>query len=159
MSYTSALAKAMQQTREVMMENLMRKVYSTHLATAVDGYIMQELRKKLQPPEEKRKVIKGLLMDMFQDNLPLDNIWRVEIRDNHEIHLTDFTMPSSSDTLQKTIPITEAPDFIRNGLAVLQIVQDDTHVDGVGKRISETIFYIVERDSGGDSGKESQRCD
>ena len=94
-----------------------------------------------------------------QEELPLDNVWRVELRENDNVKLTDFTMPSSSTILKRTIPISKAPDFIRNGLAVLQIVQDDTLVDGVGKRISETIFYIVERDSGGDSGKESQRCD
>ena len=103
----------------------------------------------------QRKV--NALMERQLD-LPLDNIWRVELRDNDRVKLTDFTMPSSSPILNKTIPIKDAPSFIRDGLAVLQISQDGVHVDGVGKRISDTVYYVVERTDGGDTRKEGERC-
>lgn len=132
---------------------------SERMSVVLDGYLMKEINDTKTPMDAKHSIIKNLLADMMQMELPLQNIWRVELRENSEIHITDFTMPSSSTTLTKTIPISEAPSFIRNGLAVLQIVQDDTHVDGVGKRISENIFYILEQDCGGDTREESQRCD
>lgn len=120
----------------------------------VDKYIMAEIAK--QHPDTL--VIRNLLADMMQGELPLDNIWRVEIVENHELHLTDFTMPSSSTKLKQTIPISEAPKFIQDGLAVLQILHEDDHVDGIGKRISNSVFYIVERNDGSDPREESERC-
>ena len=93
-----------------------------------------------------------------QEELPLDNIWRVELRENDRVKLTDFTMPSSSAIINKTTTLDNAPQFIRDGLAVLQIARNDVQVEGIGKRISNTIYYILERDDGGDSREEGERC-
>jgi hypothetical protein len=124
------------------------------LDPVADAYIIKELCSKTP----KFGAIKALIAEMFQRELPLDNIWRVELRDNHEVNLTDFTMPSSSDKLKQTIPITDAPKFIRDGLAILQIARDDAQIEGVGKRISDTVYYIVERNDGGYSREEGERC-
>lgn len=125
------------------------------LDVAVDRYIMLEMGKT----HPDVRVIKNLLMDMMrQDELPLDNIWRVELVENHRLKLTDFTMPSSSTKLNETIPISDAPKFIRDGLAILQIPRDDVQISGIGKRISDTVFYIVERNDGADPREEGERC-
>lgn len=125
-----------------------------NLDGVADAYIVKELCSETP----KFGAIKALIAEMFQRELPLDNIWRVELRDNHEVNLTDFTMPSSSDKLKQTIPITDAPKFIRDGLAILQIARDDAQIEGVGKRISDTVYYIVERNDGGYSREEGERC-
>ena len=67
-------------------------------------------------------------------------------------------MPSSSDKLKQTIPITDAPKFIRDGLAILQIARDEALIDGIGKRISDTVYYIVERNDGSDPREKGERC-
>ena len=130
----------------------MRK--NVNLDPVADAYIISELCKK----SPNFDMVKDLIVEMMQRDLPLDNIWRVEIRDNARIKLTDFTMPSSSDIINKTIPITDAPKFIRDGLAILQIARNEALIDGIGKRISDTVYYIVERNDGSDPREKGERC-
>ena len=84
-------------------------------------------------------------------------IW-VELRENDRVKLTDFTMPSSSAIINKTTTLDNAPQFIRDGLAVLQIASDGSLVEGVGKRISDTVYYIVEKVDGEHPREEGERC-
>lgn len=147
MSYTDALAKSMQKIKGEVMNQIFEEVYAKW---GGDKRIDDEIAVDIQVPVFTGERLKALqrkvnaLMERQLD-LPLDNIWRVELRDNDRVRLTDFTMPSSSPILNKTIPIKDAPSFIRDGLAVLQISQDGVHVDGVGKRVSDTVYYVVER--------------
>lgn len=128
-----------------------------------DARIDEEVAKELQVPvftgvrlqALRRKV--NALMER-QEDLPLDNLWRVEIRDNDKVKLTDFTMPSSGATMNKTIKLINAPEFIRNGVSVLQIAPDGTSIEGVGKRISDSVYYITEKLDGSDTREEGQRC-
>ena len=93
-----------------------------------------------------------------QEELPLDNVWRVELRENDNVKLTDFTMPSSSAIINKTTTLNDAPQFIRDGLAVLQITSDGSLVEGVGKRISDSVYYILEKVDGEYPRKEGEGC-
>lgn len=97
------------------------------------------------------------LMGM-QTELPLDNVWRVEMKGSGRVILNDFTMPSASSKIKKIIKLTDAPKFIRDGVSVLQIAPDGTSVEGVGKKIDEDIYYIVERNSGEHPREEGERC-
>lgn len=102
----------------------------------------------------QRKV--NALMERQLD-LPLDNIWRVELRENDKVNLNDFTMPSSSAIMKQTINLKDAPTFIQEGLAVLQITADGSLVENVGKRISENVYYILEK-HGEHPREEGERC-
>ena len=93
-----------------------------------------------------------------QEELPLDNVWRVELRENDNVKLTDFTMPSSSAIINKTTTLNDAPQFIRDGLAVLQITPDGSLVDGVGKRISDSVYYILEKVDGEHPREKGEGC-
>ena len=93
-----------------------------------------------------------------QEELPLDNVWRVELRENDNVKLTDFTMPSSSAIINKTTTLNDAPQFIRDGLAVLQITSDGSLVDGVGKRISDSVYYILEKVDGEHPREKGEGC-
>ena len=94
----------------------------------------------------------------MQVELPLDNVWRVEIKGSGRVILNDFTMPSASSKIKKVIKLTDAPKFIRDAVSVLQIAPDGTSIEGVGKKIDEDIYYIVEKMSGGDTREEGERC-
>ena len=94
-----------------------------------------------------------------QEDLPLENIWRVEVRENHMLKLSDFTMPSASDKLNQIVKLNDAPKFIRDALAVLQISQDGTLIEKVGKRISDSVFYVIEGETDGEHPREEgERC-
>ena len=129
-----------------------------------DKRIDHDVAIELQVPVFAEERLKSLskkvnaLMER-QEDLPLDNIWRVEIRENHELLLSDFTLPSASDKLKQVVKESDAPKFIRDALAVLQISQDGTLVEKVGKRISDSVFYILEGDTDGEhTRKEGERC-
>jgi hypothetical protein len=98
------------------------------------------------------------IMRMVQQEIPLENVWRVEMKGSGRIILNDFTMPSASSKIKKIIKLTDAPKFVRDAISVLQIAPDGTTVDGVGKRIDEDIYYIVERNDGEHTREEGERC-
>jgi hypothetical protein len=98
------------------------------------------------------------IMRMVQQEIPLENVWRVEMKGSGRIILNDFTMPSASSKIKKIIKLTDAPKFVRDAISVLQIAPDGTTVDGVGKRIDEDIYYIVERNDGEYTRKEGEKC-
>jgi hypothetical protein len=98
------------------------------------------------------------IMRMVQQEIPLENVWRVEMKGSGRVILNDFTLPSASSKIKKVIKLTDAPKFIRDAISVLQIAPDGTTVDGVGKRIDEDIYYIVERNDGEHTRKEGERC-
>lgn len=85
------------------------------------------------------------LMQMKQEELKLDSVWRVKVYPDGLVELNDFTMPSKTGKLVDKISQTDIPDWIRDALAVLQIVDDGAIVDGVGRKINEQIYYITER--------------
>lgn len=85
------------------------------------------------------------LMQMKQEELELDSVWRVKVYPDGFVELNDFTMPSKTGKLVDKISQADVPDWIRDALAVLQIVDDGAVVDGVGRKINEQIYYITER--------------
>jgi hypothetical protein len=98
------------------------------------------------------------IMCMAQLEIPLDSVWRVEMKGSGRIILNDFTMPSASSKIKKVINLTDAPKFIRDAVSVLQIAPNGTTVDGIGKKIDEDIYYIVEQNDGGDTREEGEGC-
>jgi hypothetical protein len=98
------------------------------------------------------------IMRMVQQEIPLENVWRVEIKGSGRVILNDFTLPSASSKIKKVIKLTDAPKFIRDAVSVLQIAPDGTSIEGVGKKIDEDIYYIVERNDGEHPREEGERC-
>jgi hypothetical protein len=115
--------------------------------------------KENDPPEMIAMLVADLL-NMKQEDLKLDSIWRVKVYPDGFVEINDFTMPSKTGKLIDKISQAEVPDWIRDALAVLQIVDDGTVVDGVGRKISEQIYYITERKYGNQArskGKEGHK--
>jgi hypothetical protein len=79
------------------------------------------------------------------------------VKQNARVMLDDFTLPSSSVIMRKTINLVDAPKFIQDGVSVLQIAPDGTSIEGVGKRISEDVYYIVESNDGKHTREEGKR--
>jgi hypothetical protein len=124
-------------------------IYDSRLMHIVEGG-------KPESIGEIPSLIKALMR--MQTELPLDNVWRVEMKGSGRVILNDFTMPSASSKIKKIIKLIDAPKFIRDGVSVLQIAPDGTSIEGVGKKIDEDIYYIVERNSGEHTREEGERC-
>jgi len=96
------------------------------------------------------------VMQMKQEELELDSVWRVKVYPDGFVELNDFTMPSKTGKLVDKISQADLPDWIRDALAVLQIVDDGAVVDGVGRKISDQIYYITERKYGNQARSEGK---
>ena len=155
----SSISPLMEKLLHSSMDKVFEEVYDVWGgAEQIDALVAKEILVPVFAGKRLENLMRRVnaIMDR-QEDLPLDNVWRVELRENDRVKLTDFTMPSSSTILNKTIRITNAPDFIQEGLAVLQITADGTLVDGVGKRISDSIYYILEK-HGEHPREEGERC-
>jgi hypothetical protein len=112
------------------------------------GLAMQENKVMMAWKDESPELVKWYLQDLMQmkqEELELDSVWRVKVYPDGLVELNDFTMPSKTGKLVDKISQTDVPDWIRDALAVLQIVDDGAVVDGVGRKINEQIYYITER--------------
>lgn len=112
---------------------------------------MKENKVMMAWKDESPELVKWYLQDLMQmkqEELELDSVWRVKVYPDGLVELNDFTMPSKTGKLVDKISQTDVPDWIRDALAVLQIVDDGVVVDGVGRKINEQIYYITERKYG-----------
>ena len=79
-----------------------------------------------------------------QFDLPLQNIWRVHVLKNGMVELNDFTLPSNSGKLREKFLQEELPQWIQDSLSVMMIVDQGATVEGVGKKITDSIYYLLE---------------
>jgi len=88
----------------------------------------------------------NILIRMVQEqfDLPLQNVWRVNILPTGLVELNDFTLPSNSGKLRETFKQEDLPQWVQDSLSVLMIVDQGATVEGVGKKISDSIFYLME---------------
>jgi hypothetical protein len=82
-------------------------------------------------------------MNMEQQELDLNSIWRLEIVGDL-FQLNDFTLPSQDDNMVKLYAKEELPKWMLESLAVMQILDDQTNIAKVGHKITNTIYYLVE---------------
>ena len=88
----------------------------------------------------------NILMRMIEEqfNLPLQNIWRVHVLPSSMVELNDFTLPSGTGKMRDVFKQENLPQWIQDSLSVLMIVDQGAMVEGVGKKIGDSIFYILE---------------
>jgi len=86
------------------------------------------------------------LLHMIQEqfNLPLQNVWRVLVNNDGTVELNDFTLPSSTGKIRDVFKQENLPQWIQDSLSVLMIVDQGVTVEGVGKKITDSIFYLME---------------
>jgi len=86
------------------------------------------------------------LLHMIEEqfNLPLQNIWRVNVLPNGMVELNDFTLPSSTGKIRDTFKQEDLPLWVQDSLSVLMIVDQGVTIEGLGKKITDSIFYLVE---------------
>lgn len=86
-------------------------------------------------------------MRMIANDLshPIEQVWRVKLQSDGSIDMYSFAMPH-----QKNLPAARClnyaalPDWIKQRLSVLQICESGTTLDGVGQKVSENVYYVLE---------------
>jgi hypothetical protein len=75
-----------------------------------------------------------------------DQVRRIKLLDNGMVQLHDFTIPNTEKNLVNASRLNAAdlPQWMKDRLSVLQICDDGEAVDGVGQKVSEKVFYVIE---------------
>jgi len=76
------------------------------------------------------------------------DMWRVEILPDGKLRLNDMTLPflKSRDTME--VFKQDAPSWVIEAIDVLAICDIGDIIPNVGKRISESIYYVTEKKVG-----------
>ena len=103
---------------------------------------------KANDPIEAIGMLVADLLQMKQEELELDTLWRVRICPDGLAEINDFTVPSKTGKLVDKIPQGDLPSWVQDAIAVLQIVDQGTVIEGVGRKMSDGLYYITERKHG-----------
>ena len=114
--------------------------YKTVMITNVDIHIMESDNPTLDRGDFIRMVCNTL-------DSKLEQTWRVRFHDDGTIAMYSFAMPTTEKNLQPANRLNDAtqlPDWVQQRIAVLQICESGAIVDGVGQKVSEYVYYVIE---------------
>jgi hypothetical protein len=77
----------------------------------------------------------------------LEQIWRVRFYDDGTVGLYSFAMPTTEKNLGAQDRLNNAdhlPKWVNERISVLQICESGAVVDGVGQKVSENVYYVIE---------------
>ena len=89
-----------------------------------------------------------VFMHMVSESLEchIEQVWRVKFMDDGTVDMYSFAMPP-----QKNLPAASRlntaaslPDWVNERISVLQICESGGIVDGVGQKVSEKVYYVIE---------------
>jgi hypothetical protein len=79
-------------------------------------------------------------------NHPLEQVWRVRFHDDDTVALYSFAMPATEKNLpsKDRLNIGAMPQWVKERISVLQICESGTTIEGVGQKVSENVYYVLE---------------
>jgi hypothetical protein len=85
-------------------------------------------------------------MDMVEKGLvrTKDTI-RVEVNEDGTVNLLDFRMPSESGVQRKNVPQEDVEPWIMETISVLRITDSSDLVPELGFKVSDLVYYIVDK--------------
>ena len=112
--------------------------YKLVMITRVDSHVMESDKPTLDRGDFMRMVCNTLDSKMEQT-------WRVRILDNGMVRLQSFAMPQKNLDVSSCLnDVSQLPDWIKQRIAVLQICEYGDIVSGVGQKVSDKVFYVLE---------------
>jgi hypothetical protein len=103
-------------------------------------YLMLEKGEEIFPRSD---FINMISMSLEQ---PIEQIWRVKLHDNNEIELYSFAMPQTQKNLPRKHRLNRQsiPQWVNDRISVLQICEVGDTIKGVGQKVSDKVFYVIE---------------
>ena len=88
-------------------------------------------------------------MAMIAENLeqPIEQVWRVRFHDDGAVSLYSFAMTPIEKNFGMQDRLNNAsylPDWVKERIAVLQICESGDTIKGVGQKVSDKVFYVIE---------------
>lgn len=106
----------------------------------IDEIVMSGESPTIQPED---------FMAMIAESLeqPIEQVWRVRFYEDGTVALYSFAMPHMEKNFGKQDRLNDAcylPDWVKERVAVLQICESGDIIGGVGQKVSERVFYVIE---------------
>lgn len=77
---------------------------------------------------------------------------RITVNDDGTVNILDFAIPPDTQKFRKGVPQNEVPTWIMETISMLRITNDREVVPDLGFKISDTVYYILDR-TGEDDGR------
>ena len=114
------------------------KYKSSIVIERIDQLVMEARQSTIVPEDFMAMVAHSL-------DHPIEQVWRVKLQEDGTVDMYSFAMPQ-----QKNLPTTKClnnallPQWVNERLSVLQICQAGDIVDGVGQKVSDKVYYVIE---------------
>ncbi len=73
-------------------------------------------------------------------------VLRVSINDDGTIDIVDFALPPDGARIQTNLPQDAVPQWVLEAISMMRITQDGVHVDGLGIKMNDSLYYIKRKD-------------
>jgi hypothetical protein len=73
-------------------------------------------------------------------------VLRVSINDDGTIDIVDFALPPDGARIQTNLPQSAVPQWVLEAISMMRITQDGVHVDGLGIKMNDSLYYIKRKD-------------
>jgi hypothetical protein len=97
-------------------------------------------------PTISRDAFRMMIADEL--NHKLEQIWRVRFYEDGTVGLYSFALPTTTEknlgVQDRLNDLSQLPEWVRERISVLQICESGTTIDGVGQKVSERVFYVIE---------------
>ena len=74
------------------------------------------------------------------------DVIRVEVNDDGTVNLLDFTLPSKAGMKRFNIPQDGVEKWIMESISMLRITDENNLVPELGFKVSDTLYYILNRE-------------
>ena len=105
----------------------------------MDDIIMEGNSPTITPPH---------FMEMVSEVLcsPIEQVWRVRLHDDKTVALYSFAIPQPEKNLanRNRLNQVDMPQWVKEKVSVLQICQSGEIIEGVGQKVSDKVFYVIE---------------
>lgn len=109
-----------------------------NIINAVDIHIMESDNPTLDRGDFMRMVCNKM-------NTKIEQTWRVRFHEDGTVAVYSFAMPPQKNLHNEPrLNKENIPVWINERIAVLQICQQGDIVDGVGQKVSDKVFYVIE---------------
>jgi hypothetical protein len=109
-------------------------------AERIDEIIMEGESPTIDPHDFRMMIANDL-------NHPLEQVWRVRLYKDGTVAMYSFAMPHTEKNFGKQDRLNDAsylPDWVKERISVLQICESGAIVGGVGQKVSENVYYVIE---------------
>jgi len=113
------------------------------------GILQERIRQVIADTEFKltaQSTLRRWAHMMQEGILKTNDVIRVEVNDDGTVNLLDFTLPSKGGRKRFNIPQEDVEKWIMESISMLRITDENNLVPELGFKVSDTMYYILNRE-------------